>query len=29
MATQLESSPLRFARENLAAHGWAAGKHEA
>jgi uncharacterized peroxidase-related enzyme len=26
-ATELESSPLRFAQEHLAAHGWSVGEH--
>ncbi len=28
MATTLESSPKRFAADQLASHGWVAGKHE-
>ena len=27
MATELENSPLRFARETLGPHGWEVGKH--
>jgi len=27
LATELEASPLRFAREHLGARGWDAGKH--
>ena len=27
LATTLESEPIEFARENLAAHGWEAGAH--
>lgn len=29
MATELESSPLRFAEDHLSASGWAVGKHAA
>ena len=27
MATSLESTPLKFASDNIASHGWSAGKH--
>jgi len=28
MATTLENSPKSFAADQLASHGWVAGKHE-